>query len=165
MSSFSLQRSEFLACLASATPITIRFADVDMMRVAHHSAYIHYFEQIRFAFLHKLMNLDAGILLREAIACPVIECQARYFRPILFGDEATGYGRVHVLRTAMFRFDYWIVKQHPEALCASGSTTHCYVDEKLSLLLRPPRLFSDALAVAKVRFPGCVVDEESGLAC
>jgi acyl-CoA thioester hydrolase len=158
----SLDIYQLAACHATATPITIRFADVDMMRVVHHSAYIHYFEQIRFAFLHNLMKLDTATLLREAIACPVIECQAKYFRALRFGNEATGYGRVHVLRAAMFRFDYWVVRNRdPGALCASGSTTHCFVDEKLQLLLRAPRLFTDAFARTKVLFPGCFVDEGS----
>lgn len=157
---------QLAACHPTATAITIRFADVDMMRVAHHAAYIHYFEQIRFAFMHNLMELDAGILVREAIACPVIECQAKYSRPLLFGDEATGYGRVQVLRAAMFRFDYWIVRnREPGTVCASGSTTHCFVDDKRQLLLRPPRLFAEAFTKTKALFPECILDEQSGPVC
>ncbi len=153
-------------CRATATPLTIRFADVDMMCVVHHTAYIHYFEQIRFSVLRNLMGLDPGVLRREAISCPVLECQAKYIRPLLFGDDAIGYGKVQMFRTAMFRFDYSIVRKGtPEQSCASGWTTHCFVDEKLELQLRPPRVFSDAFAKASGLFPGCFENEKSGSPC
>src|SRR5258708_13428847 len=66
----------------SMTELAIRFADVDMMQVAHHSAYIHWFEQIRFSFLERIMGVQCEELTRAKIAFPVIECHANYLPPV-----------------------------------------------------------------------------------
>ena len=40
-------------------PLYVRFADVDMMRIVHHTAYLHWFEQLRFHFLDAELGLGS----------------------------------------------------------------------------------------------------------
>jgi acyl-CoA thioester hydrolase len=145
---------------ASETKLAIRFADVDMMHVVHHAVYVYWFEQIRFEFLNRILNLTRAQLIEEKIGFPLIACQVQYLHAFAFCDEPVGYARVRLHRNATFTFDYWIYRSgQPATLYTLGSTTHCYVGAEMQLLLRPPDLLAQATREAKSRFPGCVIQE------
>jgi acyl-CoA thioester hydrolase len=144
--------------LPSATDLTVRFADVDMMKVVHHAAYIHWFEQIRFAFLERLMGIDIKRLSEEQMSFPLVECHVNYRRAVTFGEKPVGYSQVQIHRKAAFTFFYSIYTgSHSDKACAVGRTTHCYVGAGMQLQLAPPPFIVSGFALAHAKYPGCVL--------
>lgn len=141
----------------SATPIGIRFADVDMMQVVHHSAYLHWFEQIRLKFLGDVVGIPFADLHASGISLPVIALDVAYRRSFRFTDQPVGYARVQLFAQAKVTVHYAIHDAVGRWLGASGSTTHCYVDRDGKLLLRTPPFIEHALQRARQAHPDGVL--------
>jgi acyl-CoA thioester hydrolase len=135
------------------TPLTVRFADVDMMQLAHHSVYIHWFEQVRFHFLERVARVPFGTFLEAGIAFPVVSCAAEYLRPVRFGDAPVGYARMVFSRRALVTLHYEILSARGGRVCARGQTEHCYVDRGFKLLVSPPPLLHEVFGRAARECP------------
>ena len=61
-----------------------------MMGVAHHTTYLHWFEQMRFGFLERILGLSYEVLERDQFTCPLIGCNVRYLQAVLFADKPVG---------------------------------------------------------------------------
>lgn len=143
---------------ASRTELYIRFADVDMMSVVHHGAYVHWLEQIRFRFLHDILGVEFKRLVDEEVALPLTHCDLSYKKVFEFGQIPIGYARVELYPQAKFKIHYEIYERDSGALHTLGTTTHCFLGPKRKLLLRTPRFFADALKISRERFPDCLVE-------
>lgn len=139
----------------SRTELYIRFADVDMMSVVHHGAYVHWLEQIRFRFLHDILGVHFKQLLDEEVALPLTHCELSYKRVFEFGQVPVGYARVELYPQAKFKVHYDIYERDSGILHTSGSTTHCFLGAGRKLLLRTPAFFAEALKASLARFPDC----------
>jgi YbgC/YbaW family acyl-CoA thioester hydrolase len=145
---------------ASEVPLHVRFADIDMMQVLHHSAYLHWFEQIRFHFLARVLELDFAALREIGISFPLTSCSVRFRSSFRFGDQALGYARLAVFRQAKFALHYAVWKAGGRgAPATTGVTTHCFLGRDSRLLLRTPDLIAAAVARAVRRHPDCLVQE------
>ncbi len=130
-------------CPESETRIEIRFADIDMMQVVHHAAYLHWFEKIRFNALGRIFGLDFDRLHREGVALPLISCSVEYLKPFRFGDAPIGYAEFEVHKKALFSVTYGLYRGETDELCATGRTTHCFLS-KSGLMPWAPLMFRDA---------------------
>ena len=140
------------ACLAlTETDLPIRFADVDMMKVVHHAAYLHWFEKIRFNALEQVFAISFETLDQEGLALPLTSAEIHYHRAFRFGDEPVGYCEIEVFKKAMFAVHYFIFRG--DTLCTSGVTRHCYLDRSGQLQLRTPEIVRLAFEQAVERFP------------
>jgi acyl-CoA thioester hydrolase len=150
---------------ASATPLLVRFADVDMMQVVHHAAYVHWFEQIRFMYLKNILEVTTSELRSACIAFPVVKCCLEYHKAVTFDEPLVGYGSVELHRNSTFSFHYQIRSNRGgEHLCTTGTTLHCYVTDDLRLLLCTPPLMRDSFARARRKYPDGLSGYEPGLA-
>lgn len=146
----------------SATPIAVRFADVDMMQVVHHAAYLHWFELVRFHALEVIFGLTFADLKAAGLALPLTACAMDFRRGVRFDDKVTGYAQLELHKKAAFTVHYGLYRERPEdpdaagELCVSGSTTHCFLDRDNRLLLWTPPLVRDAFEQAVRRWPGWV---------
>lgn len=145
--------------LLTETPLAVRFADVDMMQTVHHSVYLHWFEQVRFQFLHKAASGALSALFRQGIAIPVVACSVEYLRPVRFGDAPVGYGRLTFGRKAVVTLHYEIVSGRNGPVCARGQTTHCYVDRDFRLLITTPAALREAFEEAAREHPEAFLSE------
>ena len=66
----------------------VRYAETDAMGVAHHSAYIPWFELARIEALRDLGHSYAD-LEQSGVMMPVIDLQVAYRRSVRFDDEIT----------------------------------------------------------------------------
>lgn len=144
----------------SRTELYIRFADVDMMSVVHHGAYVHWLEQIRFHFLHDVLGVEFKQLVDEEVALPLTHCELSYKRVFEFGQVPVGYARVELYPQAKFKIHYDIFERESGALHTSGSTTHCFLGAGRKLLLRTPAFFASALETSLAKFPDCLAKAE-----
>ena len=147
---------------AGAVRLHVRFADVDMMGVVHHSAYFHWFEQIRFEFLWNIMGVEWATLRENGLAFPVTRCSVDYVRAVRFEDRPIGYTRLAIHKTATFTLHYEILDWERRRRFAVGSTTHCYVGRQGTLLLRPPAPVLAGFERVRSRFPQSVVGAGEG---
>lgn len=148
----------FRPCAQTGVPLLVRFADVDMMQIVHHTAYIHWFEQVRFNFLWNVMGLDWKVVRDLGLKFPVTECRVKYIRAVGFGDRVVGYAQIERHQRAMFTFHYQICDANqPSVMYALGSTSHCYLDAAGKLLLHTPEIISTAFDEALVRYPDCAI--------
>jgi acyl-CoA thioester hydrolase len=147
---------------ASETELHVRFADVDMMQVVHHSAYIHWFEKIRFKFMQDILGVPFKQWLDAGIALPLTSCELTYKHAFRFGDQPVGYARVEVFKQAKVALHYQVFNRETGVLATTGSTTHCFLGPGLKLLVRIPEFFALAMAESSQRFPDSLHHFDSG---
>jgi acyl-CoA thioester hydrolase len=129
-----------------STELTVRFAETDAAGIAHHSAYLVWFEAARVAYLSK----HAGgyqALRDKGIESPVVEVNVRYFSPALFDDKLRVYARIFDIRGARFRCQY-VVERDGERL-AEGSSLHALVDSHTFRPTRMPAWLKEAIKKAE----------------
>lgn len=144
-----------LAFQPSLTELYVRFADVDMMQVVHHAAYVHWLEKIRFEFLHNIVGVTFEMLVQERLALPLTQCEVNYRRPFKFGDVAHGFVRVELFPQAKVALHYQIFNAGTGELATLGKTTHCYLKDN-KLLLRTPAIFEAALQRLREIHPNAI---------
>ena len=128
------------------TEVTVRFAETDAAGIAHHSAYLVWFEAARVAYLSE----HAGgyqALRDEGIESPVVEINVRYIAPARFDDKLRVHARIFDLRGARFRCQY-LVERDGERL-AEGSTLHALVDSSTFRPTRMPAWLKEAIREAE----------------
>jgi acyl-CoA thioester hydrolase len=128
------------------TDVTVRFAETDAQRIAHHSAYLVWFEVARVAYLSE----HAGgyrALQEQGLEALVVEAHLRYGVPARFDDRLRIYARVRDVRGARFRYEYAIMRGAD--VVAEGWTAHACVDAKTLRPTRIPPRLKQALARAE----------------
>lgn len=143
--------------LPTETPIHIRFADVDMMGVVHNAAYLHWFEQIRFNALDKVLELDYELLRGLGLAFPLVTSSIRYLKPFRFGDQPVGYAQIEVYKKAMFGVHYKVYTGRDGVLGATGVSTHCYLDRDSKMLMWTPEIIQKHMRMSIEKYPGCTL--------
>lgn len=131
--------------IESRTPVTVRYAETDMMGVVYHGSYLPWFEVGRTTLL-KEMGLAYRQLEAEGFRLPVLEISAKYFRPAVYDDTVTIVTRLHEKPLLRIRLDYEV--RRGDELLATGHTVHAFVD-RTGRPVRPP---ASAVAVFAAAF-------------
>ena len=108
--------------------VRVRYAETDQAGMAHHSAFLPWFEEGRVDLLRGLgkpyQQFEA-----EGIHFPVREACCRYWLPARFDQLLTVRTQVERVRGASIRFGYRITREADQALIAEGHTLHACVDD------------------------------------
>jgi acyl-CoA thioester hydrolase len=107
-----------------ANEVTVRFAETDAQGVAHHAAYLVWFEVTRIEYLRRFRG-GYPELRSEGIDALTLEAYARYIDAARFDDRLTIRARCTDVRGARFRFDYSVERDGVPV--ADGWTTHACV--------------------------------------
>jgi acyl-CoA thioester hydrolase len=129
-----------------ATDITVRFAETDAQGIAHHAAYLVWFETTRIEYLRRFRGGYLG-LREEGVDALTLEAYARYVEAARFDDRLTINARCGDLRGARFRFDYAVERAGEQI--AEGWTTHACVSRADHRPTRVPRWLVEAIAKAE----------------
>ncbi len=115
--------------------VRVAFVDTDAMGLAHHGAYLRWFEMGRTELL-RAAELPYTALMERGMQLPVIEALVRYRKPARYDDELIV--RAVVARTGgvRLRIDYRI--ECDAALIVEGHTEHAFTDTA-GRVRRPPR--------------------------
>jgi acyl-CoA thioester hydrolase len=107
-----------------STDVTVRFAETDAQGIAHHAAYLVWFETTRIEYLRRFRG--GYLQLREeGVDALTLEAYARYTDAARFDDRLTIRARCSDIRGARFRFDYSVERDGNQV--ADGWTTHACV--------------------------------------
>jgi acyl-CoA thioester hydrolase len=129
-----------------ATEVTVRFAETDAQGIAHHAAYLVWFETTRIEYLRRFRG--GYLRLREeGVDALTLEAYARYVEAARFDDRLTIRARCGDLRGARFRFEY-SVERAGERI-AEGWTTHACVSAGDHRPTRVPPWLAEAIAEAE----------------
>ena len=125
----------------------MRFAETDAQGIAHHAAYLVWFEVARVEFLGRFAGGYPAIRER-GIEATTSEVHVAYRTPARFADRLLVRTRCVDVRGARFRFEY-AVERDDEAI-ADGWTAHACVDAGTLRPTRVPAWLAEALASAEV---------------
>jgi acyl-CoA thioester hydrolase len=129
-----------------ATELTVRFAETDAQGIAHHAAYLVWFETTRIEYLRRFRGGYLE-LREEGVDALTLEAHARYIEAARFDDRLTIHARCGDVRGARFRFDY-AVERGGERI-ADGWTTHACVSARDHRPTRVPSWLAEAIAAAE----------------
>jgi acyl-CoA thioester hydrolase len=126
--------------------VQVRFAETDAQGIAHHAAFVVYFEVARVAYLAAHAGgyqavRDSGV---EALTTEVF---VRYHQAAYFDDQLIVWTRCTDLRGARFRYEYRIARNGE--LVADGHTRHATVDRASYRPTRVPEWLASAVAKAE----------------
>lgn len=124
----------------------VRFAETDAQRVAHHAAYLVWFETARIEYLRRFDGGYPG-LREQGVEATTAEVYVRYRQPAEFDDSLVVHTRCTDLRGARFRFEY-AVERVGETI-ADGWTSHACVDAETLRPTRVPSWLVDAITAAE----------------
>jgi acyl-CoA thioester hydrolase len=126
--------------------VTVRFAETDAQGIAHHAAYLVWFETTRIEYLRRFRGGYLS-LREEGVDALTLEAHARYVLAASFDDRLTIRARCGDVRGARFRFDY-VVERDGE-LIADGWTTHACVSVGEHKPTRVPSWLAEAIEKAE----------------
>jgi acyl-CoA thioester hydrolase len=129
-----------------STEIVVRFAETDAQGVAHHAAYLVWFEATRIEYLRRFRGGYAE-LRAEGVDALTLEAYARYGEGARFDDRLTIHARCSDVRGARFRFEYEV--ERGGEVVADGWTTHACVSVGAHRPTRVPRWLAEAIAEAE----------------
>jgi acyl-CoA thioester hydrolase len=128
------------------TEVTVRFSETDAQAVAHHAAYLVWFEIARIDYLARFQG-GYPALLEAGVDATTVEANVRYRTPARFPERLEIGARCLDVRGARFRFEYAV--QRDGALVADGWTSHACVDSKTLRPTRVPAFLVEAIAEAE----------------
>jgi acyl-CoA thioester hydrolase len=107
--------------------IRVRYAETDQAGMAHHAAFLPWFEEGRVELLRRLgkpyQEFEA-----EGLYFPVREAFCRYWLPARFDDVLRLATVIEEVGGASIRFGYRMTRESDEVLIAEGYTLHACVD-------------------------------------
>ena len=120
--------------IVSRSQVTVRYAETDMMGIVYHGSYLPWFEIGRTTLL-KEMGLAYRALEEQGYRLPVLEVNAKYFRPALYDDTLTIVTTLREKPLLRIRLEYEV--KRGDELLATGHTVHAFVDRE-GRPVRPP---------------------------
>jgi acyl-CoA thioester hydrolase len=128
--------------IRSRAPVTVRYAETDMMGVVYHANYLPWFEIGRTTLLKEI-----GIAYRDletaGFRLPVLEVSARYLRPARYDDALEVITVLRERPLVRIRLEYEV--RRGDELLATGNTVHAFVDLQGDVV-RPPSWVSERFA-------------------
>ena len=121
--------------------LRVRFAETDQMGVAHHSAYIIWFEAARVEWL-RARGLDYRRLEDAGISLAVSAVNVQYLKSSRFDDELFVDARLTELKSRRVRYHYVVLRSDEKI--ATGDTLHTPVNQ-YGHALRLPEGWLEAL--------------------
>ena len=129
-----------------STDVRVRFAETDAQGIAHHAAFLVWFEVARVGYLERHAGGYQAIRER-GIEALTTEVHVRYHRAASFDERLTIWARCVDLRGARFRYEYRVEREGE--LVADGYTGHATVDRETHRPTRVPVWLADAVATAE----------------
>lgn len=110
------------------THIRVRFAETDLMGIAHHSSYVVYLEEGRVEFTRQI-NAPYADLEAEGYSLAVSELTIRYGAPARFDQIIVIRTWIEDAKSRMVSFGYELVEQDSQAMLVTATVRLICVDK------------------------------------
>jgi acyl-CoA thioester hydrolase len=127
--------------LTDRKEITVRFSEVDSMKIVWHGNYLKYFEDGRESFGLKY-NLGYLEVHKHNVMIPIVKVSCDYKRPLVYGDELIIETRFIPTEAAKIVFEYTIFRKQDSEIAATGSSTQVFLTPDGELLLNSPDFYN-----------------------
>jgi acyl-CoA thioester hydrolase len=121
--------------MSVTTQVRVRYAETDQMGVVYYANYLVWFEIGRVELLRRLGYSYSQLEAEHKLILPVVEASCRYRHPARYDDEILIETRPLLLRGAVIKFGYRILRKSPSGeenkLLAEGETVHVVCDEHM----------------------------------
>jgi acyl-CoA thioester hydrolase len=130
------------------TTLRVRYAETDQMGVVYYANYFVWCEIGRVEFFRQLGHDYKRLEMEDDCHLPVVEASCRYRSPARYDDEVCIETRVTLLRGAVIKIGYRLlrVEGESERLLAEAETVHVSVDKHMQKRNLPDRY---ALAIRR----------------
>jgi len=128
--------------ITSSTDIEVRYAETDMMGIAHHASYLPWLEIARGNLL-KEKGISYAKLEESGILLPVVEIKMNYRRPATYDDIVTINSVIKERPFAKIRVDYELQKE--DQIIADGYSIHAFMNQS-GQPIKAPRFIKEKLA-------------------
>jgi acyl-CoA thioester hydrolase len=140
-------RNNIAMALSTQTPIRVRYADTDQMKMVYYAKFFEYFEQGRSDFLREC-GMPYPEIERMGYYLPVIEAFARYAKSARYDDLIVVRTIVQEMPQARIRIEYEVNHSESGDLLATGHTVHSFVNAATGKPTRAPEQFLETLRTA-----------------
>lgn len=127
--------------LTDRKEITVRFSEVDSMKIVWHGNYLKYFEDGRESFGLKY-NLGYLEVYKHNVMIPIVKVSCDFKRPLVYGDELIVETRFIATEAAKIVFEYTIYRKQDLVVAATGSSTQVFLTPEGELLLNSPEFYT-----------------------
>ena len=135
--------------MSTTTSLRVRFAETDQMGIAHHSAYVAWFEVGRVEWLRD-QGLSYRVMEDEGVSLAVSALEIDYRSAVRFDDEIEVRTELLEGRSRRFAFAYRVSVPATGVLAARGETVHTPVDAD-GRAIRLPTKWLDVLVAGRAR--------------
>lgn len=120
----------------------VQYYETDQMAIVHHSNYIRWFEEARLDLLNQL-GRNYKAMEARGILIPVIDVSCNYLISARYDDVLEIIPSLTQYTGVRLGFRYEVRNQATGDLCATGASTHCFLDPQhrpISLKRKAPEL-------------------------
>jgi acyl-CoA thioester hydrolase len=121
---------------------TIRFSEVDSMRIVWHGNYLKFFEDGREAF-GKQYSIGYLDMFDNGLMTPIVEVSCSYKKQLNYGDTVIIETEFINCDAAKIVFHYNLYRKSDGELVATGKSVQVFLDRKGELLLTVPDYILD----------------------
>lgn len=136
------KRKQTEAKLINRTTITVRFSEVDSMRIVWHGEYVRYFEDGREAFGREFQGIGYADIYSSGYGAPMVEMMLQYKKPLTLNDIITIETRYIDTEAATICFEYIIRRQSDNEIVATGTSKQVFIGPEGDLQLVSPEFFN-----------------------
>ena len=126
------------------TPIRVRYADTDQMKIVYYAKFFEYFEQGRSDLLRSI-GLPYPQIEEMGLLLPVIEAHANYKRAARYDELLQTITYLHGMAGVRVRIEYQVFKDGETESLADGYTIHSFVSAATGKPSRAPTQFLEAV--------------------
>ncbi len=123
------------------TEITVRYQETDQMGVVYHANYFVWFEIGRTRLIEQL-GFNYSDMENEGVLAPVIDIQAKYKKPVRYGERAIVKTKIDHYDGLRVTYGYAIYTEENE-LSVTGTSTHICVNKSTFRPIRLKKHFPD----------------------
>lgn len=125
----------------SRTTVRVRYAETDQMGVVYYANYFVWCEIGRVEYFRQLGHDYKQMEIEDDCHLPVVEANCRYRMPARYDEEIIIETRVTMLRGAVMKFGYRLLRRDDgaEQLLAQAETVHVCVDRQMQKRNLPER--------------------------
>lgn len=123
--------------------ITVRYAETDQMKFAHHANYIVWFEHARIELM-KHIGVSYADLERQGYLMPVLEVHVIYHHYAVFDEALTVVTLLSEMPRARVRFEYEVLNKKGVCIC-TGHSSHAFINTQ-NKAIRPPKFLIEKIA-------------------
>lgn len=129
--------------LVDRIEITVRFSEVDMMKVAWHGSYVKYLEDGREHFGITYPGVGYADYFRTGYVAPVVNINIDYMQSLKCGDKAIVETRYIYSEGAKLIFEYVVYRKEDMAVMIVAQTTQVFTTAEGEMQYADPDFFTE----------------------